>query len=330
MSCATLRVINPFWLATHTWFIMLGTLSCAAAALLPGMLATGAWAAEPSVPYVPTPQEVVERMLQIAKVTASDYVIDLGSGDGRIVITAAKKHGARGFGVDLNSVRISEANENARKAGVTDKVAFYQRDLFETDVSEATVITMYLLPRVNLELRPRLLELKPGTRLVSHDFSMDDWKPDVHVQMDAKDKYGGSGGRSDIYFWVVPARVGGTWQWQLPVSGKSHAYEVSLTQKFQMISGNVKIGGRSVSLQNPRLRGDEIRFSFIAEVNGAPVKHEFTGKVEGEGIVGTARLSGSRVQAQLEWSAQRTAKAARAEPEPMRPTARTFVGAFSD
>lgn len=316
--------------------LLFGTLArgmgCAAAALLPGMLATGAWAAEPSVPYVPTPQEVVERMLQIAKVTASDYVIDLGSGDGRIVITAAKKHGARGFGVDLNPVRISEANENARKAGVTDKVAFYQRDLFETDVSEATVITMYLLPRVNLELRPRLLELKPGTRLVSHDFSMDDWKPDVHVQMDAKDKYGGSGGRSDIYFWVVPARVGGAWQWQLPVSGKSQAYEVSLTQKFQMISGNVKIGGRSVSLQNPRLRGDDIRFSFTAEVNGAPVKHEFTGKVEGEGIVGAARLSGSRVQAQLEWSAQRTAKVVTAEPEsePVRPTARTVVGAFSD
>ena len=304
-------------------------LGCAAATLLPAMLATGAWAAEPSVPYVLTPQEVVVRMLEIAKVTAGDYVIDLGSGDGRIVITAAKKHRARGFGVDLNPVRISEANENARKAGVTDKVAFYQRDLFETDVSEATVITMYLLPRVNLELRPKLLELKPGTRLVSHDFSMDDWTPDTHVQMDAKDKYGGSGGRSDIYFWVVPAKVGGTWQWQMPVSGKSLAYEVSLTQKFQMISGSAKIGGRSVSLQNPKLRGDDISFSFTVDVNGAPVKHEFTGKVEGEGIIGTARLSGGRIQAQLEWSAQRTAKAARAEIDSMCPRASTLVGAFN-
>ncbi|MBI4206423.1 MAG: methyltransferase domain-containing protein [Betaproteobacteria bacterium] len=279
--------------------------------LVPGVFATCAWAAEPSVPYVPTPQEVVERMLQIARVTAADYVIDLGSGDGRIVITAAKKHGARGFGVDLNPERISEANANAKKAGVIDKVAFYQRDLFVTDLSEATVITMYLLPRVNLELRPKLLDLKPGTRLVSHDFSMDDWKPDAHVQMEAKEKYGGSGGKSDIYFWVVPAKVGGVWQWEIPVSGKRQGYEVALAQKFQTISGSVKMAGRNVSLQNPRLRGDHISFTFTAQVNGEAVKHEFTGKIEGETIAGVARLSGGRIQAQLDWSARRAGKTAR-------------------
>src|SRR5688572_8983234 len=155
-----------------------------------------AWSGEARVPYVPTPQSVVDTMLETAKVGPRDYLIDLGSGDGRIVITAAKKHGARGFGVDLNPERIRESNENARKAGVTARVAFHQRDLFETDLGQATVITMYLLPRVNLELRPKLLELKPGTRVVSHDFSMDDWKPDVHVVMDAGDKHGGSGGKS--------------------------------------------------------------------------------------------------------------------------------------
>lgn len=302
--------------------------SRAAATLVSCALVIGAWAGEPSVPYVPTPQEVVERMLETAKVTANDYVIDLGSGDGRIVITAAKKHGARGFGVDLNPERIAEANANARKAGVTGKVAFYQRDLFETDVSEATVITMYLLPRVNMELRPRLLELRPGTRLVSHDFSMEDWKPDAHVQMEVKEKYGGAGGKSDIYFWVVPAKVGGTWQWQLPVFGKGRAYEVTLNQKFQVLTGSVKVGGRSVTLQNLRLRGDEIRFAFTSEVDGTPVKHQFTGKVEGEGIIGTARLSGGRVQAQLEWAAQRTAKAAtRGELEAGRPLMQAFTGA---
>src|SRR5215510_6008223 len=141
-------------------------------------------AAEPTVPYVPTPQDVVERMLQIARVGPGDYLIDLGSGDGRIVVTAARQYGTRGFGVDLNPERIKESNENARKAGVTDKVAFYQRNLFETDLSQATVITMYLLPRVNMELRPKLLQLKPGTRLVSHDFSMEDWKPDSQMRMD--------------------------------------------------------------------------------------------------------------------------------------------------
>jgi hypothetical protein len=270
-------------------------------------VAGNAWAATASVPYVPTPQDVVERMLEIAKVTANDYVIDLGSGDGRIVVTAAKKHGARGFGVDLNPERIDEANANARKAGVTDRVSFQQRDLFETNLSDATVITMYLLPRVNMELRPRLLDLKPGTRVVSHDFSMEDWKPEVHVKMDAKDKYGGSGGTSDIYFWVIPAKVAGVWQWQLPVAGKSVAYEIALSQRFQTIGGNARVGGRSVPLQNARLRGDEISFAFTADVNGAPVKHQFSGRVQGSAMSGDATLSGSRMQARLDWTAQRIA-----------------------
>ena len=164
---------------------------------------------EPRVPYVPTPQDVVEKMLQMARVTSSDYLIDLGSGDGRIVVTAAKKHGTRGFGVDINPTRIDEAVANAQKSGVTDKVAFYQRDLFHTDLSQATVISMYLLPRVNLELRPKLLDLKPGTRIVSHDFSMEEWKPDVHAQVYSREKYNGQGGDSDVFFWVVPAKVAG-------------------------------------------------------------------------------------------------------------------------
>jgi hypothetical protein len=279
----------------------------APALVLWAAVAGSACAATASVPYVPTPQDVVERMLEIAKVTASDYVIDLGSGDGRIVVTAARKHGARGFGVDINPERIAEANANARKAGVTDRVSFQQRDLFETDLTDATVITMYLLPRVNMELRPRLLELKPGTRLVSHDFSMEDWKPDVHVKMEAKDKYSGVGGSSDIYYWVVPARVGGVWQWRLPVSGKSVAYEVALSQRFQTAGGNVRVGGRSVPLQNVRLTGDAISFGFTVDIDGAPVKHQFSGRVQGSTISGAVALAGSRMQAQLDWTAQRTA-----------------------
>ena len=266
-------------------------------------------ALEPQVPYVPTPQEVVERMLEIAKVGPYDYLIDLGSGDGRIVVTAAKKYGARGFGVDLNPERIRESNENARRAGVSEKVAFYQRDLFETSLGDATVITMYLLPQVNIELRPKLLELKPGTRLVSHDFDMGDWKPDTHVTVDAKDKYGGAGGRSDIYFWIVPARAAGVWRWELPVSGKPLAYEARVEQKYQVITGSVTVGGRVVKLQNARLRGDEIHFAFTADVNGTPVKHEFSGKVAGESVTGSAQLSGARLQAQYEWSAQRAGPA---------------------
>jgi len=264
-------------------------------------------ALEPRVPYVPTPQDVVERMLEIAKVGPHDYLIDLGSGDGRIVVTAARKYGTRGFGVDLNPERIRESADNARRAGVAEKVAFYQRDLFETNLGDATVITMYLLPQVNIELRPKLLELKPGTRLVSHDFDMGDWKPDNFVKMDSKYKYGGAGGSSEIFYWVVPARVAGVWRWELPVSGKPLAYEVTLVQKYQAISGSVSVGGRPVRLQNARLRGDEIRFSFTADVNGAPVKHEFSGRVAGETVTGSARLAGARLQGQHEWTAQRVA-----------------------
>lgn len=267
-------------------------------------------AAQPSVPYVPTPQDVVERMLQIAKVGAGDYLIDLGSGDGRIVITAARKHGIRGFGVDLDPDRIRESNQNARRAGVADKAAFYQRDLFQTDLTAATVVTMYLLPRVNMQLRPTLLGLKPGTRIVSHDFSLEDWQPDQQARMDVPGKWGDSGGTSDIYLWVVPAQVAGEWRWELNVGGRPVGYRVTLRQKFQVVTGQANMDGRRVALQNVRLAGDEFAFSFSAEVNGAALRHEFSGKVAGDGIAGVAAVSGGRVQGRYEWNARRTGPAA--------------------
>jgi hypothetical protein len=263
---------------------------------------------------VPTPQAVVDRMLAMARVTGEDYLIDLGSGDGRIVVTAAKKFGTRGFGVDLNPVRITEANDNARRNGVVDKVAFFQRDLFETDLTQATVITMYLLPRVNLALRPKLLELKPGTRLVSHDFDMGDWKADEHVRMDAADKYSGAGGDSDIYLWIVPAKIAGTWRVALPVSGKSQTYEISFEQQYQQISGVARINGRAVKIEGAKLRGDDLTFSLTADVNGAAVKHQFSGRVAGNAITGQVALSGSRMAARVEWTAERTARTAAIPP----------------
>ena len=291
--------------------VLPAALRFAGAAVTLGALAIApARALEPRVPYVPTPQEVVDRMLEVAKVGPHDYLIDLGSGDGRIVVTAARKFGTRGFGVDLNPERIRESNENARKAGVTEKVAFYQRDLFETSLGAATVITMYLLPQVNIELRPRLLDLKPGTRLVSHDFDMGDWKADQYIKIEAQAKYGGAGGTSEIYLWIVPARVSGVWQWELPVSGKPVAYEVKLEQKYQAVTGSISVDGKPAKLLNARLRGDEIRLAFTADVNGAPVKHEFIGKVAGDGVIGSARLSGARMQGQHDWSARRIAPAA--------------------
>jgi len=152
------------------------------------------------VPFVPTPHEVVEEMLRLANVGKNDVVYDLGCGDGRIVIAAAQKFGARAVGVDIDPERIRESNENARQAGVTDRVKFLQQNFFETDLSEATVVTLYLLPEVNLRLRPKLLrELKPGTRIVSHAFDMGDWKPEKVVKVPYDDR------EYTIYYWVVPS-----------------------------------------------------------------------------------------------------------------------------
>ena len=157
---------------------------------------------QPDVPYVPTPDKVVEQMLALAKVTKNDVLYDLGSGDGRIVITAARKFGTRGTGIDINPERIKEANENARKAGVTNRVQFRQQDLFDADISKATVVTLYLLPDINVKLRPKLFkELKPGTRIVSHDFDMGEWKPERVVQVQGPNR------EHTVYYWVVPKQV---------------------------------------------------------------------------------------------------------------------------
>ena len=274
-------------------------------ALVLALAGPSARAAQPSVPYVPTPQVVVDRMLEMGKVGTGDYLIDLGSGDGRIVVTAAKKFGTRGFGVDLDPRRIAEANANAKAAGVMDKVAFYQRDLFATDLSEATVVTMYLLPQVNLQLRPRLLELKAGTRIVSHDFSMDDWQPEEHIQMPAPDKYGGSGGTSDIYLWLVPAKVAGAWRWELPLRGGAIPYELDVQQRFQKVTGTVRVAGQSVPLESARVTGDRIELVFTAQVHGAPVRHRLSGRMDGGAIEGSAQLTGARLQSELQWDAQR-------------------------
>ena len=286
------------------------TLRASSKALTAGAFAllsvsTAGNAADTSVPYVPTPQSVVDRMLEIGKVGPQDYLIDLGSGDGRIVVTAARKFGARGFGVDLNPTRIAEANANANQAKVTDKVQFFQSDLFEADLTPASVITMYLLPRVNLELRPKLLDLKPGTRIVSHDFSMGDWKPEHHEEIDAKDKYGGSGGRSDIYLWIIPAKVAGSWQSQLTVRGKPVAYTVTLDQQYQVVSGTARVAGRTVKLRNAKLRGDQLSFEFTADVDNGPVKHVFNGTVYDGLVSGTADLAGAKLQAKLDWIAKK-------------------------
>jgi SAM-dependent methyltransferase len=214
-------------------------LAAGALTLLPAQLA-----AQPrplDVPYVPTPEHVVETMLRLVKPTKEDY---LGCGDGRIVITAAQKYGVRGFGVDLNPERIKEARANALKAGVTGLVEFVEGDLFKTDFKKATVLTMYLLPSVNMRLRPQVLQMKPGTRVVSHAFHMEDWTADVTEKLDFR----------TVYHWVVPAPVGGRWAGTI---GGAKA-EVLLDQKFQELGGTATIDGKPARITSGKITGEEV------------------------------------------------------------------------
>ena len=245
--------------------------------MLSGMLAASLLAAAtPSfaqevrldVPYVPTSQTTVDEMLKIANVTAKDYVIDLGSGDGRIVVSAAKL-GATAMGVDINPQRIKESHENAKAAGVTDKVKFFQQDLFQTKFSDATVLTMYLLPSVNLRLRPTILnEMKPGTRIVSHDFDMGDWKPDQFKDL----------GTDQVYFWLVPAKVEGSWTAKVGPD----SYKLDLTQKFQEVSGTATMSGKTLKVDNGRLAGENFTFELVDGGN----RRVMMGKVSGGNITG--------------------------------------------
>jgi SAM-dependent methyltransferase len=201
------------------------------------------------VVWVPTPQALVDKMLDMAKVTPKDFVMDLGSGDGRTVITAAKR-GARALGVEYNPDMVELSKRNAEKEGVAGKASFIKADLFETDFSEASVITMFLLPAINLKLRPKILALKPGTRVVSNSFMMDDWQPDESATLTPDT--GCTAYYCTAHFWIVPARVAGSY--------KIAPGELTLTQKFQMLSGTLDSEGRTLVLEG-KVRGEDISFS---------------------------------------------------------------------
>jgi SAM-dependent methyltransferase len=268
-------------------------------------------AAQAQVPFVPTPPEVVERMLAMAKVTKDDYVIDLGSGDGRIVRLAAQKYGARGFGVDLDPELVARSNRLARRDGIGERVSFFAQDLFETDISQATVLTMYLLSDVNMRLRPRLLaDLKPGTRIVSHDFDLGDWKADEAARVYSKEKYAGTGGESTVYLWVVPAHAGGRWQWRLSFGGDPVDYELSLKQQFQKIEGSMRSAGREAPIESAQLQGDALRFTSVVEIKGRPLRHTFNGRIVGDTIEGEVGVTGARMQGAHQWSAARVERGA--------------------
>jgi hypothetical protein len=252
-------------------------------------------------PYVQTPQNIVDRMLEIAKIGPADYVVDLGSGDGRMVITAAKKYGARGFGVDLDRKLVDLANRNAAKAGVAKRAVFYARDLHDTDVSAASVMSIYLLPEVNLMIRSRLLStLRPGTRIVSHDYGMGDWVPDHQEELDAPGKTVGVGQRSRIYYWMVPGRAAGRWRGRLALD-KPVEFELAVQQKFQALEGTVHAAGRNGRLEKGKLAGERIEFE--APVQG--VAYRFTGQMTRHALEGKARPAAAGAAREVPWSATR-------------------------
>ena len=233
------------------------------------------------VVWVPTPQELVDKMLEIAGVTPDDFVIDLGSGDGRTVITAVKL-GARALGVEYNPDMVALSRKNAEKEGVSDKAEFVEADLFETDLSKATVITMFLLPEINLKLRPRILDLKPGTRIVSNTFTMGEWEADYEVNTEEN-----WNSWNTALLWIVPAKVEGKWKF---LQG-----ELAITQEFQMVRGTYTTDGKSSTITDGRLRGEAITFSINGEL--------YSGKVNDRTMSGTVTNNSSGNK--LDWIAKR-------------------------
>jgi hypothetical protein len=233
-------------------------------------------------PYVPSPQSVVSDMLRYAEVGPNDFLIDLGSGDGRIVLTAAKVFGARGFGVEIKDDLVRRSNESAEKEGLAGRVKFLKQDLFTTDLSQASVITMYLLPdTVNLLKDKFIRELRPGTRILSHDYPLTGWIPEKYVQMDLEDKVQISGVTTTlIYLYVVPAKVAGRWSAKLPPALGKQPATLSLRQQLTRVSGSAQLDGKEVPLEDVKLRGDRLSFRLAGR------RGEFTGQVKDGAIEG--------------------------------------------
>ena len=246
-------------------------------------------------PYVPSPTSVVSDMLKIAEVGASDFVIDLGSGDGRIVLTAAKVFGASGFGVEIKDDLVTKSNAAAAEQGVADRVKFIKQDLFKTDISKATVLTMYLLPDTVTLLKDKLLtELRPGTRVISHDYPLTGWIPEKYVQMDLEDKVAISGVTTTlIYLYVIPAKVAGNWSARMPPAVGKGPATLQLKQQLTRVSGTLKLDGRDVPLHDVKLRGEHLSF----KVSGR--KGEFSGQIRGRSIEGVLENGNTRAP----WSA---------------------------
>jgi hypothetical protein len=262
---------------------------------------------ELDVPFVPSDDNVLNAMFDMAKPTSGDFLIDLGSGDGRIVVEAARRFGLRGFGVDLNEGLVAIARQRARSVGVADRVEFHIRDLFRTDFRQASILTMYLLPEIVLELREALLrDLRPGARIVSHDYHMGEWRPDEARLV----RIGSGNEESVVYFWTVPAKAAGTWEWT--IDSRDYAdipvdFRAVLGQRYQDIAAEVVIFPGLGVAHDLRLSGARIAFSITGEVNERMVRHDFAGTIDGDRIAGAVTLGGASPPLTLPWAARRKA-----------------------
>jgi precorrin-6B methylase 2 len=249
------------------------------------------------VVFVTTPHTVVTRMLQLANVTRADVVYDLGSGDGRIVIAAAREFGARGVGVEIDPKLIQESEENARSAGVSDRVQFVQKDLFQVDLREATVVTLFLLPGLNQMLAPKFMkELRPGTRIVSHMFDMNEWQPDKTMKA----------GASILHYWVLPADVAGAWRLDIPTAQGVGPLTLSVRQAYQKLTGSVRLQRRRLELREPRIEGEKLFFVAAGTVDGEDVQMSFSGSIRNDVATGSVEIKGGPHSGTHEWTAQRT------------------------
>ena len=272
-------------------------------------LAAGAvQAQERFSPYVPSDQDNVERMLKLAQLRDDDIVVDLGSGDGRIVLTAARMNKKlRGWGVDIDEKLVKESNAAARARGVADRVRFFHRNAFDADLGEATVIAMWLWPEMQRMLRPVILaQARPGTRIVTNLWDLGSWLPDEEDLEPQR-----------VAMWIVPARVAGYWSWELPLAGRRVSYAAIKEQRFQVVEGVVRAGNRRELLHDVKLRGEDISFTLMMTLEDVGfVRHAFRGKVRGDVIVGTASVSLPPHEKTLElpWRATRTETSAYFEP----------------
>ena len=239
-------------------------------------------------PYVPTPQVIVDRMLQMAQVGPKDFVVDLGSGDGRMVRTAAKSLGASGFGVDIDSELVELSNQTARRDGIANRVMFYEQDVFKADIRKATVVTLYVLPDMMLGLRPKLLsELTPGTRIVSHDYHFREWNPDNRVTFDVPEKKEMVGFSStSLYLWIVPASVGGRWRIEYTGVKPAGPVTLELNQAYQNVNGTALVGERKTELANVKLRANALEFGLDAGERAGGDRYLYRGTVTGDTMQG--------------------------------------------